>query len=105
MFRPVSVSDNGEVSNDTVFRYKQTGNIVSCSYSGTNIIQGHLLGIVAMDGSIDMRYHQVNSSGSVMTGICSSRPEVLPSGKIRLHEEWQWTTGNKSKGSSVLEEV
>ena len=104
-FRPVSTSPNGEVSDKTVFRYRQTGNILTCEYEGENIIFGHLIGIVDESGNIDMRYHQVNVQGQLMTGICHSRPELLPNGKIRLHESWQWTSGDGSKGESILEEI
>lgn len=40
-----------------------------------------------------------------MTGRCHSVPEVLADGRIRLHEQWQWTSGNQSKGESVIEEI
>jgi len=40
-----------------------------------------------------------------MTGICTSTPEILPDGKIRLHEKWRWTSGDLSEGESVIEEV
>ncbi len=40
-----------------------------------------------------------------MTGICHSNPEILKSGKIRLHEKWQWTSGNLTKGESIIEEI
>lgn len=40
-----------------------------------------------------------------MTGICNSKLEILHNGKIRLHETWQWTSGDKSKGESIIEEV
>ena len=103
-FRPVSNSENGEVSSEMVFHYTQMGKVLSCSYSGEYIQQGHLLGLVAHDGTINMRYHQVNSRGELMTGICTSTPEILPNGKIRLHEKWQWTSGDSSKGESILEE-
>ena len=39
-----------------------------------------------------------------MTGICKSVPEILPNGKLRLHEAWQWTCRDHSRGTSVLEE-
>jgi hypothetical protein len=29
----------------------------------------------------------------------------MENGKIRLYEEWQWTSGDQSKGSSILEEI
>tara|TARA_B110000259_G_scaffold11504_1_gene12482 strand:+ start:72 stop:215 length:144 start_codon:yes stop_codon:yes gene_type:complete len=25
--------------------------------------------------------------------------------KIRLHESWEWTSGDKSKGQSIIEEI
>ena len=40
-----------------------------------------------------------------MTGLCRSRLEILPDGRYRLHEEWQWTSGDKSRGTSMIEEV
>ncbi len=104
-FSPVSNTENGEVDAETVFHYKQQGNVLSCDYSGNTILQGHLIGLVSDDGEIDMRYHQVNTQGILMTGTCQSTPEILPDGRIRLHESWQWTSGDGSKGSSVLEEV
>lgn len=104
IFRPISNSKNGETSNETVFRYQQTGNILTAEYSGGKIKIGHLIGIVDKNGNIEMRYHQVNNKGELMTGICTSKPEILENGKIRLHENWEWTSGDKSKGQSIIEE-
>lgn len=104
-FRPVQNSENGETSSETLFHYAQKGNILTSTYSGGKIKTGHLIGLVDDSGKIDMRYHQVNTNGDLMTGICQSVPEILPNGKIRLHETWQWTNGDFSKGKSVLEEV
>ncbi len=104
-FSPISNSENAETSSDTIFEYLQEGNIIRSSYKSKNIKQGHLLGIVNEEGVIDMRYHQVNIQGELMTGTCISTPEILSNGKIRLHEEWQWTSGDLSKGNSILEEL
>lgn len=105
IFRPFSNSENGETSSETIFYYKQNGNILSCEYAGGKIVKGHLIGLVNDSGEIEMRYHQVNTSGELMTGICKSVPEILENGKIRLHETWQWTSGDCSKGESILEEI
>ncbi|MDZ7877093.1 MAG: hypothetical protein U5L45_05460 [Saprospiraceae bacterium] len=104
IFRPVVNSENGETSNETVFVYKQIGNILTSEYSGGKIIKGYLIGLVDENGNINMRYHQVNNKNELMTGICTSRPEILENGKIRLHESWEWTSGDKSKGNSIIEE-
>lgn len=104
-FCAIENSENGEVDAALVFHYKQQGNILSCSYSGAKILQGHLLGLVNDDGSINMRYHQVNIHQQLLTGTCISTPEIMPDGKIKLHEVWQWTSGDKSEGKSVLVEI
>lgn len=103
-FKPLSNTENGETSGETVFMYKQTGNIVTSDYSGGKIIRGHLIGVVDEQGSINMHYHHVNDRGELMSGICKSEAEILENGKIRLHENWQWTSGDKSKGKSIIEE-
>ena len=104
-FTPVENSENGETTSETIFNYEQIGTLLTATYSGGNIISGNLIGLVDEHGNIDMRYHQVNSSGKLMTGICHSKPELLPNGKIRLHENWEWTSGDKTTGKSILEEV
>ena len=104
-FRPVANSDNGEVSTDMIFYYQQTDNILTCAYDGQHIAKGHLIGLVDEDSCIQMSYHQINKNGELMTGICTSTPEEMNTGKIRLNESWQWTSGDQSKGTSILEEI
>ena len=104
-FRPIQNTDNGETSPETVFYYKQEGNIISSEYKGGKIIYGHLIGLVDKEGCIEMSYHQINSNNEIMTGKCFSKPEILINGKIRLHETWQWTSGDLSTGTSIIEEI
>ncbi len=104
-FRPVQNTANGETSEETIFHYRQEGDVLTCTYAGGRIRRGHLIGLVDGEGRIDMRYHQVNDRGELMTGTCRSVPEVMSNGKLRLHESWQWTSGDGSSGSSVLEEI
>jgi hypothetical protein len=104
IFRPIINSENGETSSETVFYYKQVDNILTSEYSGGKIKYGHLIGLVDNRGNIEMRYHQVNDKDELMTGVCKSEPEILKNGKIRLHESWEWTSGDKSKGQSIIEE-
>lgn len=104
IFRPVSNTENSETSSETVFHYKQNDNALTSEYSGGKIKYGHLMGLVDLEGNIEMSYHQINDKNELMTGICKSKPEILGNGKIRLHESWEWTSGDKSKGQSVIEE-
>jgi hypothetical protein len=104
-FKVVQNSNNGETSSKMIFEYRQVGNILTSEYSGGEIIKGHLIGLVSENGTIQMRYHHVNFKGELMTGICSSEAKLMKNGKIRLYETWNWTSGDKSKGNSILEEV
>ena len=105
VFKPVSNSETGEVSAETRFYYRQEKTYVWAEYFGGEILRGSLVAKVAEDGSLEMRYQHLNKSGELMTGKCFSTPEILPGGKIRLHEKWQWTCGDLSSGESVVEEI
>ena len=98
-------SKNGETSSETVFLYQQKGDILTATYSGGSIATGHLIGRVEEEGKINMRYHHLNTSGELLTGICHSSPEILADGRLRLHETWQWTSGDFSSGTSIIEEI
>jgi hypothetical protein len=98
-------SANGEVSDQTVFHYRQRDDVVWATYEGGDVRLGTLVATVDASGRLDMRYSHVNSAGELMTGHCHSNPEVMEDGRLRLHESWQWTSGDKSRGESVVEEI
>ena len=104
-FKPIKSSENGETSEETIFEYKQDGNILTSEYQGGQIVKGHLIGLVDEEGNIEVRYHQINIKGELMTGICFSKPKVLEDGRIHLYETWEWTSGDKSRGESILVEM
>ncbi|MBL8045470.1 MAG: hypothetical protein JNL09_02960 [Anaerolineales bacterium] len=103
-FRSVRNTANGEVGAETVFNYQQNGEVVWATYAGGGIKFGTLIATVDAAGCLDMRYSHVNTAGELMTGQCRSTPEVLPDGRLRLHEVWQWTSGDGSNGESAVEE-
>jgi hypothetical protein len=104
-FASVQNSKTGEVTSETVFHYHQKDNLVWAEYEGGEIVFGTLIAKIDQDGKLDMRYHHLNKSGDLMTGRCHSTPEILPGGKIRLHEKWHWTSGDLSDGESIIEEI
>ena len=105
IFRSVANTPNGEVGGETRFHYRQRGDLVWASYEGGGIAHGHLIATVAADGALDMRYHHRSPTGALMTGVCRSRLEILADGRYRLHEDWQWTCGDLSRGTSIIEEI
>lgn len=104
-FASVRNSAGGDVGQETLFHYHQSGNVVWADYHGGEIVRGHLIAICDEEGRLDMRYHHINTRAELMTGTCLSTPELLPDGRIRSHEKWQWTSGDRSAGESVIEEL
>ena len=105
IFKSVENSETGEVSGETRFFYHQKGNVVWAEYEGGEIIFGNLIAKVFEDDSLEMRYQHLNVRGEFMTGKCVSKPEIMENGKIRLHEKWQWTSKDFSRGESIVEEI
>ena len=104
-FRSVANTANGGGGEGTVFAYHQEGDAVWATYRGGGIALGTLVATVDDDGRLDMRYHHVNDAGELRTGVCTSTPELLPNGRLRLRESWRWTSGDGSSGTSILEEL
>lgn len=104
-FASVQNSETGEVSSETIFHYHQKEDLVWAEYAGGEIVFGNLIAKVLENDCLDMRYQHLNKRGELMTGVCRSTPEVLANGKICLHEQWQWTSGDFSKGESTVVEL
>ena len=104
-FMTYTNTDNGEVSTETIFHYHQNGKQLWAEYEGGEIIKGYLIGFVEEDNKLRFSYQHINSNQEIRIGQCQSYPEVLPDGKLMLHESWQWLNGDGSKGNSQLIEV
>jgi hypothetical protein len=105
IFVSVENTVNGEVSSQTIFQYKQINHIIQATYRGGDIVQGVLIGTVKEDGCLQFRYNHVNLRNEIRGGECISTPEILPDGRIRLYERWQWLDAENTEGSSIIEEI
>ncbi|TPN88904.1 n-acetylglutamate synthase [Aquimarina algicola] len=103
-FKLLENSGNGEVSNQTIFHYFQKDGMIWANYSGGVIIKGFLLGKV-LEESLEFNYQHMNENMELLTGECKSIVQVNENNKIKLLEQWTWTCGDFSSGSSVLIEI
>lgn len=103
-FKSISNSENGEVSAQTVFSYSQSDSIIWAEYSGGQIVRGNLLGKVE-DDHLAFVYHHINMSGEMMTGTCTSYPDITENNKLKFKEYWQWTCKDRSSGESTIIEI
>ena len=102
VFRSVGAVDGGQVTPDTEFRFRQSEDMVWGRYSGGAIRMGFFVG--TSDGAtVRFRYTQLDTSGETASGSSVDRIEVLPDGRVRLHETWAWDS-QPGSGTSVLEE-
>lgn len=102
-FKSIVNSDNGEVSSETIFHYRQKGDTVWATYEGGAIKFGTLSGSIKED-KLEFNYQHQNTAGDFLTGKCKSIVKKVAD-KIRLKESWQWTCGDYSSGTSLLEEI
>ena len=107
LFRAVKVDGKGDVGEETLFKYEQRGILLTATYSGGKVNFGTIVGTVHRDGSLSFLYQHLTKAGELRAGQCDSRPEILKSGRIRLHESWVWTYGPNAgeSGESIVEEV
>jgi len=104
-FSSVSNTDNGEVSSGTTFHYHQNKDMIWAEYNGGDIVKGFLIGLCDDKSNLNFTYQHINDNNEIRTGKCMSTPEILPNGKIRLLEQWQWTNGDNTTGQSIIQEV
>ena len=102
-FRAQSNSDNGQVSGATVFHYYQKDDTIWANYQGGEILMGSIIGTIN-GNELDFVYHHLSKDKILMTGKCNTSISISPEGKYVLHENWQWTSGDLSEGTSVLVE-
>ena len=102
-FKALSNSDNGEVSQDTIFHYRQKDKIIWATYEGGDVLFGTLSGRIS-NHELEFTYQHQNLRGDFMTGHCTTFIKEEKD-KILLHETWQWTSGDHSSGTSTLIEV
>lgn len=106
-FRMLSTSTGA--SGDVIFHYRQDGDAVWGAFDGDDLPAGAFIARADAAGTLDLRYAFIAEGaaggGEIRTGTCISTPEQLPDGRIRLREDFQFTSGDRKTGLSVVEEV
>jgi hypothetical protein len=96
---------HGPDADAAVAIYHQDGDLLWADFSGSDVRRGFLSGLNAADGTLEFTYTMVLEDGEIVAGRCWSVPEILPDGRIRLHERWERYGRNATSGVSQLEEV
>jgi hypothetical protein len=92
---------DAEVNAETVFEYRQRGDLVEAAYSGGKVRAGRLVGVLEGD-VLRQAYVQVNQAGEIRSGR-STIAVRRSGGRIQLVDEWRWDAGGS--GTCILEET
>jgi hypothetical protein len=103
--RRFRAAGHGPGAGAPVASYRQRGDLLWAEFAGGAVRRGSLTGLRRHDDTIEFTYTMVLTDGSVLAGHCRSTPEVLPDGRIRLHERWQRYGPHAATGTSELEEI
>ena len=104
-FGIVANSENGEVSTDTLFYYKQDGELVTAKYYGGTIKYGKIIAKFDGDKNLEMLYQCLTDDGELKAGNANAKVSINSNNKIQLDLNWQWLNGDKTSGTSTYVEI
>ncbi|MES2478495.1 MAG: hypothetical protein V4561_05385 [Bacteroidota bacterium] len=98
-FSLVENSESGKVNSETIFHYKQEGNLVTADYYGGSIIYGKI--ISRLEGNqLTMLYQCLTKENELKAGKAIAEISLTDSKKIRLKLNWEWLGDKNEKGTS-----
>jgi hypothetical protein len=103
-FSALTNTTNGDVRPGLRFDYHEEDGAIWAWYEGDGVFLGSLAARRSPAGGLRMAYQHLNVADEIRAGQCLSYPEFLPDGRLRMHEFWRWTSGDRSTGVSQIEE-
>ena len=99
-FALISNSEEGKVTDETIFEYKQNGNLVTADYQGGSILYGKIIAVLK-GNYLNMLYQCVTMENKLMAGKAKAQISLNENNKIKLVLNWEWLDDGKEKGISV----
>lgn len=101
-FTLLSNSKEGKVNNETIFRYKQKGDLVTADYSGGTVIYGKIIALLKGD-KLEMLYQCLTTDNELKAGKAIADVSFTALSKIQLDLNWEWLDNEGSGQSTYLE--
>ena len=99
-FRAVSNSKNGHLNTETEMHFTSDSGIVEGTYRGGTIEAGHVLAKRTGEAQLEMLYHGATKDGAHNAGRARATFSPDERGRMCMRLDWQWLTGDQSKGQS-----
>lgn len=104
IFSLVQNSDKGQVDSETIFEYKQDGDLVTADYFGGAIKYGKIIAQLEGD-KLNMLYQCLTTSNELKAGKATAKITFTDNGKLKLSLDWEWLSNKDEKGHSVYVEI
>ena len=92
-------SKNGKVNSETVFKYKQEGNLVTANYYGGSIKYGKIIAHLS-NNTLDMLYQCITTENELKAGEAIAEISLTKNKKIKLKLNWKWLGKRNESGIS-----
>ncbi|MDO5968297.1 hypothetical protein Q4Q35_00620 [Flavivirga aquimarina] len=92
-------SENGKVSSETIFKYKQEGHLVTANYYGGTIKYGKIIASLE-ENKLNMLYQCITTENELKAGKAIANISLAKHNKIKLTLHWEWLNGKKETGVS-----
>jgi hypothetical protein len=96
---------HGVSGADTLFHYRMDGPVITGTYHGGRIRDGHLVGRAAGADAIETLYHCVTTDGDLLAGWSRGLVGADAAGRTTLAFDWGWLSGAKGGGQSHYVEL
>ena len=97
-------NEQGLANPDTVFRYFQTGEIITGRYRGGHIKEGLIVGKQIGPDKIELLYQCITNANELKCGQSKGIISEDEEGKLLLNFDWNWLNSEGS-GQSFYKEV
>jgi hypothetical protein len=95
----VENSENGKVNAETIFEYKQQGDLVTADYHGGTILYGKI--IAKLKGNnLEMLYQCITIHNELKAGKAFAEISLIENKKMKLKLNWEWLDNKNEKGVS-----
>ena len=99
-FSLIGNSENGEVTDETIFKFSQRDQLVTAYYYGGSIRLGKI--IARLHGKkLHMLYQCMTTDNELKAGKAVADIRFTQQHKIKLELNWEWLEGQKDSGTSV----
>jgi hypothetical protein len=98
----IQTDPNGIICPETIFTFAQQGNTVYANYSGGQIKQGFLIGIIT-GSNLQFRFCQIQTTGELDGGVSNCEIKVV-NNLIQIIETFTWES-RPTSGQNVIQQI